>query len=207
MSKIEYDYTIKYIIIGNAAVGKSNIILKYTRDIFTEEYQITIGAEYSSKDIIINNKQYQIQIWDTAGQEYFRSIIRSYYNNSACAIVVYDITSKKSFNDVENWIDECTNNSPYDINLVLVGNKIDLENERVVSYDEGKKLALKYNMLFFECSAKTGKNINNIFNESLQEIDKKIEKGKYNFDLNHIGIRKIKRDKHEEKYTKKYCCK
>ncbi len=207
MSKIEYDYTIKYIIIGNAAVGKSNIILKYTRDIFTEEYQITIGAEYSSKDIIINNKQYQIQIWDTAGQEYFRSIIRSYYNNSACAIVVYDITSKKSFNDVENWIDECTNNSPYDINLVLVGNKIDLENERVVSYDEGKKLALKYNMLFFECSAKTGKNINNIFNESIQEIDKKIEKGNYNFDLNHIGIKRIKRSIYEEKYKKNHCCK
>ena len=176
-SAINFNYLFKYIIIGDAAVGKSNILLRYVHGQFKDEYQLTIGVEFGAKNIEINNKIYRIQIWDTAGQENFRSITRAYYKNSVCALVVYDITNKDSFKNILNWIQDCKNQSPKTIFMVLVGNKSDLNDKREVSYDDGKDLAEKNNMLFFETSAKNGDNIEEIFGNSAQEIAKKIEDG------------------------------
>ena len=97
---VNFDYLLKYIIIGDAAVGKSNLLLRYVHGQFKPEYQLTIGVEFGAKNIEISSKIFRIQIWDTAGQENFRSITRAYYKNSVCALVVYDISSRDSFNNV-----------------------------------------------------------------------------------------------------------
>ena len=188
-SAINFNYLFKYIIIGDAAVGKSNILLRYAHGQFKDEYQLTIGVEFGAKNIEIKNKIYRIQIWDTAGQENFRSITRAYYKNSVCALVVYDITNKESFNNVSNWIQDCRNQSPKTIFMVLVGNKCDLNDKREVSYEDGNDLAESNNMLFFETSAKNGDNIEEIFMNSAQEIAKKIEDGYYDLESDSCGIK------------------
>jgi small GTP-binding protein len=185
---INFNYLFKYIIIGDAAVGKSNLLLRYAHGQFKDEYQLTIGVEFGAKNISINDKIYRIQIWDTAGQENFRSITRAYYKNSVCALVVYDITNRDSFNNIANWVEDCKNQSPKTIFMVLVGNKSDLSDKRVISIDEGRELAEKYNMIFFETSAKTGDNVDLIFFKSAEEIAKKIEQGYYDLE-NDCGIK------------------
>jgi Ras-related protein Rab-2A len=188
---VNFDYLFKYIIIGDAAVGKSNLLLRYTHGQFKPEYQLTIGVEFGAKNISINNKTYRIQIWDTAGQENFRSITRAYYKNSACALVVYDISSRESFDNVSTWIEDCRNQSPQTIFMVLVGNKTDLdsENKRVVSFEEGQELAEKNKMMFFETSAKSGKNVDEIFYRSAESIAKRIEENFYDLENESCGIK------------------
>ena len=187
---VNFDYLLKYIIIGDAAVGKSNILVRYVHGQFKPEYQLTIGVEFGAKNINISSKVFRIQIWDTAGQENFRSITRAYYKNSVCALVVYDISSRDSFNNVTSWIEDCKNQSPKTIFMVLVGNKCDLEDKRQVSYEEGKELADKNELLFFESSAKDGINVDEIFENSAKEIAKKIEQGYYDLETDSCGIKK-----------------
>ena len=186
---INYDFLLKYIIIGDAAVGKSNLLLRFAQNDFKSEYQLTIGVEFGAKNLNIDSKIFRIQIWDTAGQENFRSITRAYYKNSVCALVVYDISSRDSFNNVSSWIEDCKNQSPKTILMVLVGNKCDLEDKRQVSYEEGKELADKNEFLFFESSAKDGTNVDEIFTNSAKEIAKKIEQGFYDLETE-SGIKK-----------------
>ena len=106
MSETNFNYLLKYIIIGDSAVGKSNILTRYVYEKFNEEFQSTLGVEFAAKNAIVDNKIYRIQIWDTAGQESFRSITRAYYKNSVCAFIVYDITSRSSFENVKSWLDD-----------------------------------------------------------------------------------------------------
>ena len=196
---MNYDYLLKYIIIGDAAVGKSNLLLRYVHGQFKPEYQLTIGVEFGAKNIEIDSKMFRIQIWDTAGQENFRSITRAYYKNSVCALVVYDISSRDSFNNVMSWIEDCRNQSPKTIFIVLVGNKCDLEDKRQVTYEEGKELADKNELLFFESSAKDGINVDDIFINSAKEISKKIEQGYYDLESDSCGIKKgINRNSSQE---------
>ena len=187
---VNFDYLLKYIIIGDAAVGKSNLLLRYAHGQFKPEYQLTIGVEFGAKNIQINNKVFRIQIWDTAGQENFRSITRAYYKNSVCALVVYDISSRDSFNNVSTWIEDCKNQSPKTIFMVLVGNKCDLNDKRQVTAEEGKDLADRNEMLFFETSAKEGINVEEIFLNSANEISKKIDQGYYDLENDTCGIKK-----------------
>ena len=196
---VNFDYLLKYIIIGDAAVGKSNLLLRYVHGQFKPEYQLTIGVEFGAKNIEIDSKIFRIQIWDTAGQENFRSITRAYYKNSVCALVVYDISSRDSFNNVMSWIEDCRNQSPKTIFIVLVGNKCDLEDKRQVTYEEGKELADKNELLFFESSAKDGINVDDIFVNSAKEISKKIEQGYYDLESDSCGIKKgINRNSNQE---------
>ena len=186
---LSYSYLLKYIIIGDSAVGKSNILLRYAHEKFNEDYQATIGIEFGSKNIEIDNEKYRIQIWDTAGQENFRSITRAYYKNSVCALVVYDITNRESFNHVQNWIEDCKTQSPKTVLLVLVGNKSDLNSERQVNYDEGMELANKNKMIFYETSAKTGTNVEEIFLKSAENISNRIKEGYYDLTNDACGIK------------------
>ena len=176
---INFHYLFKYIIIGDSAVGKSNLLLQYCHNKFNDDYQAPIGVEFGAKNLTVNNKIYRVQIWDTAGQENFRSITRAYYKNSVCAMVVYDITNKDTFNNVQTWIEDCKNQSPKTIFMVLVGNKNDLEDKRQVKYEEGMELANKNGMMFFETSAKSGFNVEEIFNSSAKAIAQKIDDGFY----------------------------
>ena len=189
ISEGNYNYLIKFIIIGDAAVGKSNLLVRYTSGQFKEEYQLTIGVEFGSNNVIISDNTYRIQIWDTAGQENFRSITRSYYKNTACAIIVYEISNKKSFENISSWIEECKNTAPKSILMVLVGNKCDLDN-REVTEEEGREFAEKNGMLFFETSAKTGKNVEELFKESVKVIDQKIKENYYDLENDSCGIKK-----------------
>ena len=189
ISEGNYNYLLKFIIIGDAAVGKSNLLVRYTSGQFKEEYQLTIGVEFGSNNVIISDNTYRIQIWDTAGQENFRSITRSYYKNTACAIIVYEISNKKSFENISSWIEECKNTAPKSILMVLVGNKCDLDN-REVTEEEGREFAEKNGMLFFETSAKTGKNVEELFKQSVKVIEQKIKENYYDLENDSCGIKK-----------------
>ena len=211
---VNYSYLFKYIIIGDSAVGKSNILLRYIHDNFNEEFQSTIGVEFGAKNIKLEDKVYRIQIWDTAGQETFRSITRAYYKNSVCAFVVYDITNRNSFQNVKSWIEDCRKQSPKTVFMVLIGNKVDLEDSRQVSYEEGSVFAEKNRMLFFETSAKTGKNIEEIFLKSSMEIAKKIDSGFYDLSNDSCGIKQgagnscitLNRNNNGNGQAGGYCC-
>ena len=187
---MNYDYLLKYIIIGDSAVGKSNLLLRFAQNDFKSEYQLTIGVEFGAKNIDINNKKYRLQIWDTAGQENYRSITRAYYKNSVCAILVYDITNRDSFEHISNWIEDCLSQSPKTVFMVLVGNKSDLNEQRKVSLEEGQQMAKNNNMMFFETSAKSGANVDKIFEQSAKEIDSKLNEGYYDLESDVCGIKK-----------------
>jgi len=203
----QFDYLLKYIIIGDASVGKSNLLLRYSTGEFRSEYQTTIGVEFAAKNVNIDNLVYRIQLWDTSGQEQFKSITRNYYKNSACALVVYDITSRDSFNSVATWIDEIRAQCTQSIYMVLVGNKIDLEavGKRQVETAEGQELAEKYEIKFYETSAKAGTNVDDVFFNSAKEIAKRIKDGFYNLQDDSCGIKKgnLQNEEQNKKLDKK----
>ena len=206
-----YNYLFKYIIIGDASVGKSNLLMKFAHNKFTEEYQTTIGVEFGAKNIQINDQVYRIQIWDTAGQENFRSITRAYYKNCVCAMIVYDITCRESFEHIQNWLQDIRDQSPKTVLIVLVGNKIDLEDKRIISSDEGKDFASKNGIIFMETSAKTGERVNEIFEISAKEIEKKMGENYYDLNSETCGIKKgktnsINLNKENNKDSKKGGC-
>ena len=186
---VDFDYMLKYIIIGDVNVGKSNLVMRYTHGQFKDDYHTTIGVEYGAKNVKIRNKTYRIQIWDTSGSEHFRSITRNYYKSSACALIVYDITNRESFNNVNVWVEECKNQTAQTIFIVLVGNKSDLEDERQVTKEEGQELAEELGIKFYEASAKTGDNVKDIFYISADEIAKKIEQNYYDLESDDCGIK------------------
>jgi len=206
-SKEKIKYIFKYIIIGNAAVGKSNICFRYTKGEFNEKYQVTINLDFTYKNIKIDDYDCRIQIWDTVGQECFKSVSRGYYKNSVCALVVYDITNRDSFNNVLSWIDEVKKNGPNTITLVLVGNKSDLNDKRVISIEEGENFATNNNMPFYETSALTGDNINKLFEDTVKHIIDKIKKNYYDLSTEKCGI-KIEHNNNNfgtKKKKKKFC--
>ena len=203
MSETNYNYLFKYILIGDTCkifilmqliylwidVGKSNILSRFIMGRFNPEHEITIGCEFMAKNIQINERNVRIQIWDTAGQESYRSITRSYYKSSTCAFIIYDVTDKKSFTNISSWLDECREMCYKDMLICLVGNKIDLEDKRVISKEEGQKFADDNRLLFFETSTKTGTNIEEIFNKCTSDIVAKIESGAIVVDSFNSGIK------------------
>ena len=160
-----YELLYKIIIIGDAAVGKSNILTRYIKNEFCQNTKSTVGVELGIKFIKIKGVNTKIQIWDTAGQERYRAITSSYYKGSHGCFIVYDITNQSSFDNVEKWYEHVQKEAGKDISIILVGNKSDLENERKVSKEKGEDLAKNLNCPFFETSAFSGINISQIFQE------------------------------------------
>ena len=163
----EYDLTFKIIVLGDSGVGKSCLTIKATQDRFEAIYSPTIGFEFLTYTVQVGDKVIKLQIWDTCGQEVYRSLISSFYRNSSLAILVYSIENKESFSNLELWLNELKSQGNIDMTIFLVGNKADLQEERKVSIDEGQKFSdengIKY---FFETSAKTGLNAKKVFTEA-----------------------------------------
>lgn len=169
----KYEYLFKIVILGDSGVGKTNLITRYTRNEFNLNLKSTIGVEFCTKSIVVDDKIVKIQFWDTAGQERFRAITSSYYRGTHGIIVVFDITNSNSFDNVENWMQEIYNNVKKNIPILLVGNKSDLEHKRVIPIEKSIELANKYNLQFVEMSALSCKNINSGIQELIKNVYKK----------------------------------
>ena len=188
-----FNYLIKYSIIGDSSVGKSNLATRFIHDKFSDEYHPTSGVLIDSSDLNLEGKVYRIQTFDTAEKDVFKENGTLYYKNSACFILVYEINNRKSFENLSNWIENFKKSEPKTVLKVLVGNKCDLEEKREVSEEEGRKFAENNEMLlFFETSAKTGKNVEEVFKQSAALIAKRIEENFYDLESDICGI--IKKD-------------
>jgi Ras-related protein Rab-6A len=201
----------KLIFLGDQGTGKSSILNRFVEDKFDSNYQATIGLDFQSKNIQIDNQDIHLLLYDTAGQEKFRSLIPMYTREANIIILVYDITRKDSFLHIPSWINELTNVKIEDIIFVLVGNKIDLNNERNVSFEEGKKYAEDNNFIFEEVSAKTGENFPELFyNKIFEQINIKFKPGGQQMEqeINEIGKVKLNNNNNESnnKNERKNCC-
>jgi len=165
-----YDLLFKLIIIGDSSVGKSNILTKYLKDEFDPNSKATVGVEFGTKKLKIKNKNLKIQIWDTAGQERYRSITSAYYKGAKGALIVYDITRKNTFENIDKWISDIKSNGDENVCIIIIGNKSDLEDKREVIKDEGIQKAKSFKAAFMETSALSGDNISKAFDEIIEQI-------------------------------------
>ena len=205
---IDYELLFKIIIVGESCVGKTNIISRYLNDEFKYEALNTLGVELGTKYLKIKEKKAKLQIWDTAGQERFHSIISTYFKGSHGCFIVYDITNETSFNKVDNWFEESKKNADKNVSIIMVGNKCDLEEDRVITKEMGEEKAKNFNCPFFETSALSKININEIFQKMIDDIYDKICKQKN--EENNDNIKKIDNEtidiETKQKEEKKGCC-
>ncbi|CCH59861.1 hypothetical protein TBLA_0C00450 [Henningerozyma blattae CBS 6284] len=166
----EYDYLFKLLLIGNSGVGKSCLLLRFSDDTYSNDYISTIGVDFKIKTIEIDGKTVKLQIWDTAGQERFRTITSSYYRGSHGIIIVYDVTDQDSFNSVKMWLQEIDRYATSSVLKLLVGNKSDLKDKRIVEYDVAKEFAETNNMPFLETSALDSTNVEEAFLTMAKQI-------------------------------------
>jgi len=170
----EYDYLFKLLLIGDSGVGKSCLLLRFADDTYTESYISTIGVDFKIRTIELDGKTIKLQIWDTAGQERFRTITSSYYRGAHGIIVVYDVTDQESFNNVKQWLQEIDRYASENVNKLLVGNKCDLTNKKVVDYSSAKEYADQLGIPFLETSAKNATNVEQAFMTMAAEIKNRV---------------------------------
>lgn len=172
----DYDYLFKLLLIGNSAVGKSSLLLRFSDNIFNESFLPTIGVDFKIRTFELSSKTVKLQIWDTAGQERFKTITSSYYKGAHGIILTYDITDKQSFKDIENWLSEVEKFANENVIKLLVGNKSDLESQRQVTFEEGKEFADSLGVQFLETSAKNNSNVEKAFFALANEIKGRVQK-------------------------------
>ncbi|RAL54394.1 unnamed protein product [Cuscuta campestris] len=176
------EYLFKVVIIGDSAVGKSNLLSRYARDEFNMHSKATIGVEFQTQTIEIDGKEVKAQIWDTAGQERFRAVTSAYYRGALGALVVYDITRRTTFDSIPRWLEELQTHSDTTVARMLVGNKFDLGNIRDVSVEEGKALAEANGLFFMETSALDSTNVKQAFDMVIREIYNNVSRKVLNSD-------------------------
>jgi len=169
-----YDYLIKLLLIGDSGVGKSCLLLRFSDDSFTPSFITTIGIDFKIRTIELEGKRIKLQIWDTAGQERFRTITTAYYRGAMGILLVYDVTDEKSFSNIRNWIRNIEQHATENVNKMLVGNKCDMVDKRVVEAERGKALADEYNIKFMETSAKSSINVEEAFITLAKDIKKRL---------------------------------
>ena len=166
MEKNEFLY--KILLLGDASVGKTCFYMQYTENTFHEVHITTVGIENKTTNVTIENKTYKVQIWDTAGQERFRSITKNYYKGAHGIVLIYDVTNKDTFENVRKWIKQIKEEVDEKVSIILVGNKIDKEDQRVITKEQGESMAQEFGLTHYECSAKTGENVQ----QSLKDLVK-----------------------------------
>ncbi|KAE9615614.1 hypothetical protein Lal_00017095 [Lupinus albus] len=176
------EYLFKVVIIGDSAVGKSNLLSRYARNEFNPHSKATIGVEFQTQSMEIDGKEVRAQIWDTAGQERFRAVTSAYYRGALGALIVYDITRPITFQSVSRWLHELQSHCDTSVAMMLVGNKCDLENIRSVSVEEGKSMAETEGLFFMETSALDATNVNKAFEIVIKEIYKNVSRKVLNSD-------------------------
>jgi len=185
---MSYAYLFKYIIIGDTGVGKSCLLLQFTDKRFRTDHDLTIGVEFGARLINIDNKQVKLQIWDTAGQESFRSITRSYYRGASGALLVYDISRRETFSHLGRWLEEAKQNASANLCIMLIGNKSDVE-RREVTYEEGNQFATSHGLIFRETSAKAATNVEEAFIQTARKIYENIQNNVYDLNSESCGIK------------------
>ena len=205
----QYDLSFKLIFIGDSSVGKSCLTAKAVKNNFEEYYQATVGFEFLTFNMKVNDKVIKLQIWDTCGQEIYKSLISNFYRNSSLAVLVYAIDNKESFNHVENWLSDLKSLANPDVRIFLVGNKADLEEDRKVQKEDGEKYKEDQHLdLFMETSAKTGLNARNVLVEAAKILYKdylKFDENNNNDDIKK-DIKKGQSLIKKEKKDQKGCC-
>ena len=206
----QYDLSFKLIFIGDSGVGKSCLTTKAVKNNFEEYYQATVGFEFLTFNMKVNDKVIKLQIWDTCGQEIYKSLISNFYRNSSLAVLIYAIDNKESFNHAENWLNDLKSQANPDVRIFLVGNKADLEEDRKVSREEGEKYKEDQHLdLFMEASAKTGHNARNVLVEAAKILYKdylKFDENNKNDNDDNVKIKKPSPLIRKDKKDKKTCC-
>ena len=171
------DYFMKIVLVGDSGVGKTNLVKRFIDGQVPENLTNTIAVDFFSKDLMIKNHSVKVQFWDTAGQEKYRAIANAYYKNAQGAIIVYEITNRETFENVSKWLQELNEFGEKGITVLLIGNKIDLKENRQVSFEEGQKIADAKGALFFETSAKTNEenSVTKAFDKLISDMLSKID--------------------------------
>jgi Ras-related protein Rab-11A len=208
MEEEQYDYLFKIVLVGESGVGKTNLLSRFSRNEFNLESKATIGVEFDTKRIEHEGEIIKAQIWDTAGQERFRAITSAYYKGAMGALLVYDISKRSSFQMLDRWLNEIKAHTEPDLNIILVGNKSDLENLREVTKEEAINYAKEHKIPFFETSALTSNNVEEVFKDLLISIVATV-RTKFKHEIQEVKIKNsnvIKIDSRPPK-AKKKCCK
>lgn len=205
------EYLFKIVIIGDSAVGKSNLLSRYARNEFNMHSKATIGVEFQTQSMEIDGKEVKAQIWDTAGQERFRAVTSAYYRGAVGALIVYDISRRTTFDSIGRWLDELNTHSDATVARMLVGNKCDLDDIRAVSVEEGKGLAEEHGLFFIETSAKDSTNVKTAFELVIKEIfnnvsRKVLNSDSYKAELSVNGVSLVDSDKSNQNQSFVSCC-
>lgn len=175
MASKAYDYLFKLLLIGDSGVGKTCVLFRFSDDAFNSTFISTIGIDFKIRTIELDNKKIKLQIWDTAGQERFRTITTAYYRGAMGILLVYDITNEKSFDNIKTWIRNIEQHASEDVEKMILGNKCDMEDKRVISKEQGEKLATEYGVPFMETSAKANINVEEAFVKIARAIKLKMD--------------------------------
>ena len=199
----EEDYRLyKILLLGDCAVGKSCLLLRYCENSFQESHLATIGLDFRLKTITLeNNRKIRIQIWDTAGEDRFRSITRNYYKGAHGIVLIYDVTDQQSFQHIKDWVDKIKEESKEGVIIYLVGNKIDLIDKRIITNADGKKLSEEIKIKYYETSAKDSIGVNEVFENLVKDMDN------FYSEQHQEEIETIHIDKKDKKKRKLRCCK
>ena len=203
---MNYDQKCQFIIIGDATVGKTSILSRFSDGTFSTNYLATVGLENITKDEVIDDKTIRIKIWDTAGQERYKSLAKSFYRNAECVILVYDVTNLKTYENLKFWLQSIKNNMVVDmgeIPIIIIGNKIDRD-EREVNREEAEKFLKDQGYPYFETSAKTGENIDMTIKYLVKKVIN-IKEGRKDDGNENIKLEKNEENKNNEEAKKCGC--
>ena len=207
LNNIKLDYEYKILILGDAGVGKTSLLIRYIDDKFEAKGLATLGVDVRYKLITMDNKKIRLDIWDTAGQERFKNIAKNYFKGAHGVIFVFDVNKKKSTEKLKFWLDNANENASKDLVKAMVGNKIDIQGNREVELDQMKSLGNKFNMEVFEASAKDGTGVHEIFTYLVTNLIKNPDIGIYEDDESRVSrLQTLNKNKFKKRKNKECNC-